>query len=167
MRPSAPKTRSPAALQQELLFFFFLAFVCSLPVLTVALQSKYRQNRGKYCIYVHRKGSCKPLTENTPPQRKILVANSYLLGTIRAPPAGRLGFLCLGTHCTLPTADFQIRQEKGTTARTDGQRGLRCLVIPRERAVTLAQGLDRERCWASALGPVACYVKSCSRVGTQ
>jgi hypothetical protein len=43
----------------------------------MALQSKYSQNSRKYWIYVHRKDSCKALTEETPPLRIILAANSY------------------------------------------------------------------------------------------
>lgn len=71
------------------------------------VQSKHRQNRGKYCIYVHRRDSCKPLTEDLPPQTEILAANSYLPQHYQHNPSWKAGLPVSGhpshpSHCRIP-----------------------------------------------------------------
>lgn len=69
---------------------------------TMAVESKHRQNRGKYCIYVHRRDSCKPLTGHTPPQREILAANSYLPQHYQHNPSWKAGLPVSG-HLSYPS----------------------------------------------------------------
>ena len=81
------------------------------------------------------------------------------------PQAGRLGSLGLGRSQFPPTVGFQIRQEKGTTTRTEVLWELECLVIPREQVVTPGQTRDGQQCWDSSLGPLARYVESWQQGG--
>lgn len=127
---------------------------------------KRRQNRGKYCIYVHSKGNCKPPHRGHSTSKKNLGSN-FLSPSVQpsTPQAGRLGSLGLGRSQFPPTVGFQIRQEKGTTTRTEVLWELECLVIPREQVVTPGQTRDGQQCWDSSLGPLARYVESWQQGG--
>lgn len=122
---------------------------------------KRRQNRGKYCISIHRKGSCKPPHRGHSTSKKYL-GSKFLSPSVQSstPQAGRLGSLGLGRSQFPPIVGFQIRQEKGTTTRTEVLWELEGLVIPREQVVTPGQTRDGQRCWDSSLGPLAHYVES-------
>lgn len=106
------------------------------------------------------RAAASPLTEDTPPQRNSLVANSYLLWYNQVPLklqgwAPWVWALTVPSHCGIPNkAGRRKYRQNGGLWEPESP------VIPREQAVTPGQTRDGQRCWDSPLGPPARYAES-------
>lgn len=113
------------------------------------------------------RAAASPLTEDTPPLRNSLVANSYLLwyNQVHLKLQGWAPWvwaLTVPSHCGIPNkAGRRKYRQNGGLWEPESP------VIPREQAVTPGQTRDGQRCWDSSLGPPPAMWKAGSSVGTQ
>lgn len=113
------------------------------------------------------RAAASPLTEDTPPLRNSLVANSYLLwyNQVHLKLQGWAPWvwaLTVPSHWGIPNkAGRRKYRQNGGLWEPESP------VIPREQAVTPGQTRDGQRCWDSSLGPPPAMWKAGSSVGTQ